>query len=286
MKNMLFDLSAKPELQPLADVVRALQLEAARLNMPLFLMGAAARDVMLLHAYGINTQRLTEDMDFGVMVRDWVSFEALRQALLAGAEFEARSRDATHKLWHRSGRPLDIVPFGGVERPDRTLAWPPQEQTVFDCFGMQEAMRSSHEVRLPGGGSLRVASLPALALMKVTAWQDRKFTHPGRDAGDLMLYLRHYLDCDRYDHAAGHYPEIFDAPDYVHEVASARLLGRDLRQLIDEAAAARALQILLPEADEQGQRLLAQQSRLDTGLAVTMIAGLCEGLRQPKRPTE
>ncbi|WP_405041607.1 hypothetical protein [Polaromonas sp.] len=218
------------------------------------------------------------------MVRDWATFEALRQALLAGGAFEARFKDATHKLWHRSGRPLDIVPFGGVERPNRTLAWPPSEQTVFDCFGMQEAMRSGHEVRLPGGGSLLVASLPALALLKVTAWQDRKFTHPGRDAGDLMLYLRHYLDCDRYDHAARYYPDLFEAPDYVHEVASARLLGRDLRQLLDEAAAERVLQILQPEADEEGQRLLAQQSRLDTGLAVAMIAGLCEGLRHLRRP--
>jgi hypothetical protein len=43
---------------------------------------------------------------------------------------------------------------------------------------------------------------------------------------------------------------------------------------------------LQPEADEQGRRLLAQQSRLQTGLALRMIAGLCEGLRQPKRPTE
>jgi predicted nucleotidyltransferase len=282
---MLYDLSAKPELQPLADVVRPLQLEATKLGASLFLMGAAARDVMLLHAYGINTLRLTEDMDFGVMVRDWATFEALRQALLAGEAFQARSKDATHKLWHRSGRPLDIVPFGGVERPNRTLAWPPSEQTVFDCFGMQEAMRSGHEVRLPGGGSLLVASLPALALLKVTAWQDRKFTHPGRDAGDLMLYLRHYLDCDRYDHAAQYYPDLFEAPDYVHEVASARLLGRDLRQLLDEAAVERVLQILHPEADEEGQRLLAQQSRLDTGLAVTMIAGLCEGLRHLRRPT-
>ena len=285
MKNMLFDLSAKLDLQPLAEVVRPLQLEATKLGAQVFLMGAAARDVMLLHAYGIDTVRLTEDMDFGVMVRDWATFEALRQALLANGAFEARSKDATHKLWHRSGKPLDIVPFGGVERPNRTLAWPPSEQTVFDCFGMQEAMYAGHEVRLPGGDSLLVASLPALALLKVTAWQDRKFTHPGRDAGDLMLYLRHYLDCDKYDHAAQYYPDLFEAPDYVHEVASARLLGRDLRQLLDEAATERILQILQPEADEDGQRLLAQQSRLDAGLAVTIIAGLCEGLRQPKRPT-
>ncbi len=129
---MLFDLSAKLDLQPLSEVVRPLQQEAAKLDARLFLMGAAARDVMLLHAFGIKTLRLTEDMDFGVMVKDWATFDALRSALLDGGQFETRSKDATHKLWHRSGRPLDIVPFGGVERPDRTLAWPPKEETIFD----------------------------------------------------------------------------------------------------------------------------------------------------------
>lgn len=286
MTKMLFDLSAKPELQPLAEVVRPLQEEAARQGAQLFLMGAAARDVLLLHVYGIDTKRLTEDVDFGVMVEDWPAFEALRAALLASGAFEARHKDATHKLWHRSGRPLDIVPFGGVERSDRTLAWPPEDQTVFDCFGMREAMASGHDVRLPGGTHMRVASVPALALLKTTAWQDRKLTHPGRDAGDLMLYLGNYLDCDRYDHAAQNYPELFDAPDYEHAVTGARLLGRDLRQLLDEAATARVLEILQPEADAQGRRLLAQQSRLDQDLALRMIAGLCEGLSQLKKPTE
>lgn len=275
---MWHDLSAKPELRPLADVVQALQVAADNLDAPFFLMGAAARDVMLSHVHGIATQRQTEDMDFGVMVRDWSSFEALRAALLASSAFEARHRDTTHKLWHRSGRPLDVVPFGGVERVDRTLAWPPEEKTVFDCFGMREAIATGHDVGLPGGVRLRVASLPALALLKITAWQDRKFTHPGRDAGDLMLYLQHYLDCGMYDHAAQHYPDLFDDPDYEHAVTGARLLGRDLRQLLDAAATARVLDILRPEADPEGRRLLAQQSRLDQALALRMIAGLCEGL--------
>ena len=283
MKNMLFNFSNKPDLQPLADVVKPLQEAAAILDAPLFLMGAAARDVMLLHAYGIKTERLTQDMDFGVMVKDWAAFDALRETLISGGQFEARSKDATHKLWHRSGRPLDIVPFGGVEKPNRTLAWPPNEETIFDCFGMREAMQSGHEVLLPGDVSLIVPSLPALALLKITAWQDRKLTHPGRDAGDLMLYLRHYLDCDQYDHAAQDYPELFEAADYEHEVTSARLLGRDLRSLLSAEAAERVLAIMLPETDAGGVRSLATQSRLEIGAATKIIAGLCEGLQHTIR---
>lgn len=147
---MSLDLSAKFDLLPLAQVVRPLQAVAIPLGAEFFLMGAAARDVMLLHAHGVETLRKTQDFDFGVMVRDWGIFDALRQALIEGGEFEATSNDATHKLRHKKTRyPLDIVPFGGVERADRTLAWPPDEHTVFDCFGMQEAMQASPQVRLP-----------------------------------------------------------------------------------------------------------------------------------------
>jgi len=147
---MLLDLSAKRDLLPLAQVVRPLQAVAMPLGAEFFLMGAAARDVMLLHAHGVDTLRKTQDMDFGVMVRDWGTFDALRHALIEGGEFEAVSNDAVHKLRHKkSTYPLDIVPFGGVEPADHTLAWPPDEHTVFDCFGMQEAMQTSHQVRLP-----------------------------------------------------------------------------------------------------------------------------------------
>jgi hypothetical protein len=49
MKNMLFDLSAKPDLQPLAEVVRPLQQEAAKLGAQVFLIGAAAQYMMPMH---------------------------------------------------------------------------------------------------------------------------------------------------------------------------------------------------------------------------------------------
>ena len=278
---MLHDLSAKFDLLPLAQVVRPLQAVAASLGAGFFLMGAAARDVMLLHAHGIDTKRKTEDIDFGVMVQDWATFDALRQALIDGGEFEAVSTDATHKLRHtKSKHPLDIVPFGGVERANRTLAWPPNETTVFDCFGMREAMQASHRALLPEGAAVNVASIPALALLKITAWHDRRLIHPGRDAPDLMLYLRHYLDCDKYDHAAAHHADLFEAADFDHEETSARLLGRDLLQLIDTSATRRIVAILEPEADEQGPLLLAQQSGMALERGRRLVHAFCTELQQ------
>ena len=275
---MLLDFSQKADLLPLAQVVGALQRVAQPMAVDFFLMGAAARDVMLRHGHNIEPGRQTRDVDFAVMVPDWASFETLRVALIKGGDFLERPGPATHRLRHQSGLPLDIVPFGGIERADRTIAWPPDQSTVFDCFGAREAFNAAVAVLLPQAVAVRVASIPALALLKVTAWQDRKLTHPGRDADDLLLYLRSYMDCGNIDRAACDHGDLFTAEDYDHEAAGAQLLGRDMALLLDKPAIERVLGILLPQADAQGPLLLASQSGLNLEQARRLVDAVCEGL--------
>lgn len=188
MISTLPDFSRKSDLVPLATVVQALQVVAQALDADYFLMGAAARDLMLQHAHNIAPSRRTEDVHFAVSVPDWPSFETPRAALLGSGHFSERFEHAIHKLRHKAtGLPLDIVPFGGIENPDRTISWPPDHHTVFNCFGAREAFDVSIPVQLPNHVTLRVPSIPALAPLKITAWEDRKHSHPGRDAGDLLL---------------------------------------------------------------------------------------------------
>ncbi len=274
----MLDLSTRVELIALARIVRPLEVAARRVGVPFFLMGAAARDLHLLWAHGIDTRRETRDADFGVMVPDWDTFEALRTELIATGEFDARPGPAAHKLHHRSGSPLDIVPFGGVERPDRTLAWPPDGQTVYDCFGMQEALRDGRTVRLPEDVSVLAASVPTLAVLKACAWQDRRYSHPGRDSGDLMLYMTRYLDIGNMERAATEHPDLFDAEPYDHLQAGARLLARDIARLIEPSGVARVLAILAPEADPDGPLLMAGQSRLDLETAQGVLQAFCTEL--------
>ena len=278
MTLMSLDFSQKTDLLPLAQVVGALQRVAQPMAVDFFLMGAAARDVMLRHGHNIEPGRQTRDVDFAVMVPDWASFDALRAALIKGGDFLERPGPATHRLRHQTGLPLDIVPFGGIERADRTIAWPPDQSTVFDCFGAREAFSAAVSVLLPQAVTVRVASIPALALLKVTAWQDRKLTHPGRDAGDLLLYLRNYMDCGNIDRAARDHGDLFTAEDYDHEAAGAQLLGRDMALLLDKPAIDRVLGILRPQADAQGPLLLASQSGLNLEQARRLIDAACDGL--------
>jgi len=272
------DFSQKRDLLPLAHVTGALRAVAAPVGLEFFLMGATARDVMLRHAYNIEPQRLTEDIDFAVMVRDWETFEALRSGLVASGDFVPRPGSATHRLQFKGGLPLDILPFGGIERNDRTIAWPPDHETIYDCFGAREAFDTSVIALLPQGVRLRIASIPALALLKVTAWQDRKYTHPGRDAPDLLLYLKSYLDCGNLDRATSEHQDLFDVDAYDYEAAGARLLARDLVKLLDAPAIRRVLKILSSEAVEEGPLLLAQQSGINLEVARRLVEAFCDEL--------
>ncbi|WP_411884435.1 nucleotidyl transferase AbiEii/AbiGii toxin family protein [Polaromonas sp. YR568] len=279
MTPISFDFSTRPELLSLAHIARDLQAVAEPMGIEFFLMGAMARDLMLLYTHGINTGRQTKDADFSVMVRDWEAFSALRAGLVETGAFLERPGPATHRLHHvKSGLPLDIVPFGAIERADRTIAWPPKQQIVLDCFGLREAFDASLSVLLPEGVRWQVASIPALALLKVAAWKDRHQEFPGKDAGDLVLHLRHYLDCGNLERAGVEPPDLFEVDDYHHEATSARLLGRDVAVLLDAQSRKRVLEILRPEADEGGPLILAGQSGPNLEQARQLIQAVCDGL--------
>ena len=275
---MSLDFSQKPELKSLGRVINALQVVAAPAGVEFFLTGAAARDLMLRYAHNIEPTRQTEDVDFAVMVSDWQSFDALREALIASGEFFPCSGPATHQLRHKSNLPLDIVPFGGIERADRTIVWPPDQSTVFDCFGAREAFAASAWVQLPECSPMRVPSIPALAILKVVAWHDRKRTHPGKDAVDLLLYLRTYMDCGNLNRASTEHRDLFETDAFDYAEAGARLLGRDIARLLAKPAIPRIMEILVPEADENGALLLASQSGLDLELARRLVQSVCDEL--------
>lgn len=278
MSPISFDFSDKPELISLAHIVRDLQTVATPAGIEFFLMGAVARDLMLTYAYEIPTGRQTKDVDFSVMVSDWDTFMSLREGLVKAGAFVEKS-GLSHRLRHvKSGLSLDIIPFGAIERADRTIAWPPEQHTIFDCFGLREAFDASLPVLLPEGFRVQVASIPALALLKIAAWKDRHEEFPGKDAGDLVLYLRHHLDCGNYQYAGVAHPDLFEVKDYDHEATSARLLGRDIATLLDKKSNQRVRDILFPEADKNGQLTLAVQSGRELETVRKLIEAVCDGL--------
>lgn len=274
------DLADRAALQPLARLLSAVRKAIG--DIPLVLVGAAARDVLLVHAHGLEPQRATEDTDVALAVRDWDTFRRAREALIASGAFTADG--LAHRLWFGDQR-VDVIPFGGVERGDRSIAWPPEGAEVMNVSGFAEALATAVSVRLPGGASFDVASLPAMALLKVWAWQDRKYTAPGKDAADLWEFLRYYADAGNQDRLYGPEGEAALASSgFDVEKAGAWLLGRDAREVLshgpDEQIALDALDaILRPETDPDGAlKLIAQMPGGNRDRQLSLLTAFHSGL--------
>src|SRR5690625_2652522 len=57
-----------------------------------FVAGAAARELILTHVFGLDTGVATRDVDFAVVVDTWETFEGLKQALIRTGQFTPHSR--------------------------------------------------------------------------------------------------------------------------------------------------------------------------------------------------
>lgn len=279
MANSSLDLSDRAVLGSLARLLSAVRRAAD--DTPLLLVGAAARDILLVHAHGIAMQRATEDTDLAVAVRDWKAFLRLRGALLAAGTFTAEG--PAHRLWFGDQR-LDIMPFGGVERPDRSIAWPPEGVEVMNVRGLTEALATAIVVRLPGGVSIDVACLPALAVLKIWAWEDRKYTTPGKDASDLWMFLRHHAEAGNEDRLYDQESEGLASFAFDLEKAGAWLLGKDARDVLahgpDPRGSLETLDaILRPEIDPDGAlRLVAQMPPADRDRQLSLLTAFHAGL--------
>jgi predicted nucleotidyltransferase len=284
--NSSLDLSDRAVLGPLARLLLAVRRAAG--DTPILLVGAAARDILLVHAHGVEMQRATEDTDLALAVPSWEAFLHLRAALIASGGFTADG--PPHQLWLGDQR-LDIIPFGGVERPDRSIAWPTEGAEVMSVAGLTEALAMAVAVRLPGGVSIDVAPLPALSLLKIWAWTDRRYTAPGKDASDIWMFIRHYAEAGNEDRLYGEEGEAaLAAFSFDLEMAGAWLLGkharevlahgRDLRRSLESLDA-----ILRPEIDPDGAlRLVAQMPHWDRDRQLSLLTAFCAGLFETSIP--
>jgi predicted nucleotidyltransferase len=152
----LVDSRTDAELAWLAGLVRAVDLAAS--GAPWFVAGAMARDLLLAHAHGIRSARLTRDVDIAIAVESWEAFDTIKAALIRTGRFAPLG--LVHRFQYTGGISLDLIPFGGLESGDRTIAWPPDRAVVMNVAGFREALAASLVVLLPEETRLHVVSLP------------------------------------------------------------------------------------------------------------------------------
>lgn len=271
--NTLYDFSKIDDLKPLARLTRRIQ--AAADGIPFVIAGAQARDLLLKHGHAIDTGRQTADVDFAFRVSTWDKFLAFRGALIA-ADFTA-VRGKLHKLL--CGKlEVDILPFGEIESDEHTIAWPPDRDVVMSVFGFGEAFDSAIDAMLPEAVSAKVVSLPALTLLKIEARRERRLREPGKDAHDIRLILRNYLQAGNDHRLYDEFSHLLEDPQFDYEAAGAYILGRDVKALLDEKGLAHVLEIMTAESDADGALHLVGDMGIDPEKALRLLDALREGL--------
>ena len=154
--------------------------------------------------------------------------------------------------------------------------------------GFREAYASSIDVRLAADLEVKVASLAGLALLKIVACSDRRFE---RDAQDFGLIMRNYLDAGNsgrvYD-VVGDCVDLLDE-EFDYEMASARILGRDLSRILSEETRSVVESWLSEETNTQAQTFLTAMVRNqanyhgDSDIALKMLKSLSQGLSERLR---
>lgn len=273
------DLSNKRDLRWISEVVRDLHA-AAPSHAPL-LVGAVARDVLLYYGHGVPIARATTDIDLAFAVAHWGEFTTLRAALIASGTFISAGSSEL-RLRHRDGPPIDLIPFGGVENSSGLLQWPDGQAEV-GIMGYGEALATSIEVLLPENQRIAVVSLPMLIILKLLAWSERHTRMPGKDASDIFLILRNYLNKDNSERLYVDAPQLLDADDFDYEAAGAWLAGHDAAQSIFSTRPApavlheRVLEILSGEVDFESPLELVGETGAQAAVAIRLLRGFHDG---------
>jgi predicted nucleotidyltransferase len=282
MTDISLDLSSKLPAEQV-DTIRRVVRTAEGLGLSrLFIVGAQARDLVLQYAHNLPVRRLTNDIDFGIVAETWVEFARLREALIVDEHFRPHPNQMQRLLFKESVI-IDLVPFGDLEQTAGLIAWPPDFAVVMSTVGFREAFANSIGVRLAGDLVVKVASLAGLGLLKIVAWSDRHFE---RDAQDLGLIMKHYLDAGNQDRVYGDQGDCSDLLNeyFDYDRASARVLGRDIERL-STVESRHVIEDVLAEATaKEGDGALALAMAKsganyngDVDLALTMLEELRKG---------
>lgn len=259
-----FDASTRADLHLVATVVAALQPRVAAQGIELLVVGAAARDILLT----TKPSRATNDVDVAIAV------ESFDQIALVTDGFEPVP--GHRRRFRVNGIEVDVVPFGAVEGPDRTVTSPDGHR--LNLLGMSEALACAVTVTLPFDAVARVASLPAQVVLKVMAWGDRHLV-TDRDAVDLRSLLMEYASSRHTDAMYDEHFERLERHDYDLALAAADRMGSEAAEVLG-VRTPDLVAVVERQCSDDG--VLPAEMGTDVGRNRELLRALLTGLRAPR----
>lgn len=198
----------------MTDLERGLR----ELGIPFAIVGALVPELLL----DARPRRMTNDADVTVIVDNLADFNTLKDRLAAYGFTRAR---VPHRMQHRDGGLMDLLPFSATMAPDGRLQL--EGGVVFNMAGFSHVVPNAVSTPIEGGPHLPLAPLPLYALLKLVAFSDRK---AAKDLGGVLHCLEHYLEDDERRYGVDH-----DGGGVPFEYTCAHLLGVDGQRFLDAA---------------------------------------------------
>lgn len=252
----------------LVELYQVINEQATALGIPYLVVGATARDIVLVHGYKAKVERGTRDIDFGIQVQTWEQFDQLKALLLASGFKQHKDKAHKFTIVDSSDLPweIDIVPFGEIAQSENdsgahTIAWPPGEDFVMSVLGFTEAFADALTVTISEAPKLqiKVASPAGMIVLKLISWFERDPEIRKKDAMDIYYLIKHYAKIPEVQSAL--YEQGFmEAQNYDELDASAMKIAADAK-LIASADTLTFINERLFEDEHKLDNLILDMSR-------------------------
>lgn len=281
MRKNFLNISGKIESIRLAALEGIANIADSE-DIPFFIVGATARDLILAKGHNIRPFRATLDIDIGVRVPDWSQYKKLKEGLVGTGEFK-EAKEFQRLIFH-DRLDVDLIPFGPIADKMGNIKWPPDEEIVMHIIGFEEAFANSQILRLRDDPILEinVVTLAGLAVMKIISWKDG-YPNRRKDASDLALIMGNYTDAGNAERFFNEHSDLVDSEDFDYVNAGARLLGRDIATILSADLKERVLEILDKETGMQKRHKLVEDMLISKTLVAVDFDGLLDLLEELKK---
>jgi len=213
------------------------------LGIDFFIIGAAARDLILKHAYGQTPFRATGNVDIAVSVKDWEEYHRIINYF---ESVHGMTKIPDVLRVKKDLISIDILPFGEIANEVGQLIYP-GGSTVWSVIGFEEVNEATVTILVSGKDEIKVASLPGVVILKMIAWSENPHNRP-QDPIDICMVMMAYHDIVGNELFTSHVDLIDDTFEF--RTTGSRILGRHMADLLGKSEWKNVVLSLLQKALE------------------------------------
>jgi predicted nucleotidyltransferase len=262
----------------LKEVFDDLEDAFTKIGVDFYLIGALARDTW--YAKQDKNFRTTKDADFAILVGSEEEFQKPKQFLVTEKKFTAL-RGNEYILFAPNKTQVDILPFGSIEI-DGSVVLKGKGLTSISVNGFMEVYTNgTEETETSTGHKFKVATLPAIVMLKFIAFDDRPDQRI-KDAGDVGNILRNYFDLQTDLIYKEEYAVLFTEEIGSMVEVSSIVIGSEIKKIIqsNEQLHKRLITILQTHIQQKEDSMFVRQMGFHTiEEAIYLLSKMLLGLK-------